>query len=706
MNKDIKYLQFNFDISAYRLLGRELITDRITALFELVKNSYDANAENVTVEFLNINPKTNESKIIISDNGIGMSFEDIRDKWMVIGTSSKRRNRVSSAPYYRKVVGKKGVGRFAVDKLGAKLLLKTKKEHSNDVVFLETDWSQYSSIEEQQLELNFSEKDKQQYFTDIENKYWLEEKKDTTHETILEISLINDVWSEDDISRAYKELAKLISPNFKSKHPFNITIKSQYEAYKNKKVESLAIQFATEEIHIGFDIKNKTQEILKAEDGILKKISVPQRSCGLVKFTLYYFDQQAKNKYKKYYGDLIDGIKIYRDGLITTPFAEYENSQNKQKDILGIDKRRYSGFFEKIGSRDILGYIEITDENNTKIIEATNRQDFVDNDAWKELKNFIIEQITQLELVLKQRKETGREQTKTKLSGASQEIKEFRKKINEAKNIATAPEVKQTLKEIEKRAGKLQATVNKGIKDYQELEKETKQKENLFFSLIPLQTYAAMLSHMTKHTIGITLRDVEYFNKHFPNPKYDDRFKKISERIYLEMLKLRSGVDFMLKYAQSDTEISEINIKLLIENLFYEIYKSRFEKENIRVLVEINKNLIINYNQKVFEDIFDNLIDNSVKALKNRNNKIIKCSSFVNKNDLVIYFSDNGIGIEEKDKYRIFDIFYTTTAEQGGAGIGLYVVKKRIEAMNGKIEVVENELKPTGASFKIELPFK
>ncbi len=98
--KKEKSIKFNFDVSAYRLIGRELITDRITALFELVKNAYDANAENVTVEFIDINPLTPNSKIIIKDDGIGMQFSDIKNKWMVIGTSSKRRERLS--PYHTK----------------------------------------------------------------------------------------------------------------------------------------------------------------------------------------------------------------------------------------------------------------------------------------------------------------------------------------------------------------------------------------------------------------------------------------------------------------------------------------------------------------------------------------------------------------------------------------------------------------------------
>ena len=115
-HNDTTILHFKFDVSTFRLLGRELITDRITALFELVKNCYDANAENVQLTFENLNPLCPNSRIIIEDDGLGMTFEDIRDKWMVIGTRSKRRNRTSPAPYNRIVAGKKGVGRFAVDK--------------------------------------------------------------------------------------------------------------------------------------------------------------------------------------------------------------------------------------------------------------------------------------------------------------------------------------------------------------------------------------------------------------------------------------------------------------------------------------------------------------------------------------------------------------------------------------------------------------
>lgn len=701
----INYLNFNFDVSAYRLLGRELITDRITALFEIVKNSYDANANKVEVEFIDVNPRTKKSKIIIRDDGLGMELDDLKNKWMVIGTSSKRRERTSPEPYNRKVVGKKGIGRFAVDLLGAKLTLKTKKKGDKKWIFLETDWSQYSDLEAKQLILPFEEE--KEFFTDIKNEYWFENGDESEHGTILEIESINDTWTEYDINRAFKELSRLVSPNTKfTKYPFNIKIKSEFKGFEDVMVKPLSIiEFATIAIELKYDKERDIQEIVIFENGNLIKKDVQPRVFGLVDFYLYYFNQPDKRKFKDKFNSDIDGIKIYRDGIITTPFAETESDQNKQKDILGIDKRRYSGFFERISSRDLLGFLELTDENNPNVIEATNRQDFIDNQEWKEIKLFIIEQIQQIEKLQKYEKENVRQVTRSDLGKANQELKNIKLTIANVRKEAS-PEIKKQLQFIEADLGKLQGTVNKSIRDYAKLEEESKQKESLFFSLVSLQTYAAMFSHMTKHTIGHVLRDAEYFKKYFPNEKLNDRFKLISNRIYSEFLTLRTGVDFMLKYAQSDNEIEDINLHDLINNLFSNIYVNEFQKQGIETQLELSDKLILNYNKKAIEDIFDNLISNSIKALKGINNKKIKCSGVIEQDKLILYFSDNGTGIPEEDKYRIFDIFFTKTAEEGGAGIGLYMVKTRIEAMQGNIEVIDNEFKPSGATFRITLPFK
>ncbi len=707
MSEQIKTLKFKFDVSAYRLLGRELITDRITALFELVKNCYDANAENVLVKFEDINPRSDRSKILIIDDGIGMSFEDVRDKWMVIGTSSKRKAKQSPPPYNRKVVGKKGVGRFAVDKLGAKLLLKTTKKGSDELLCLETDWSYYADEENKQLTLDFSGENK--FFTDIENKYWTESIEKDSSGTMLEISLVSDVWTKNDIIRSIKELSKLISPSNKLKYPFNIVIDAaEYPDFKEQKVKTAAIELATLKVELGFDTEKNSQEILTVQNGELKKINVPERKCGYVGMTLYYFDQQAKNKFKKsFVGAEIDGVKVYRDGIIATPFAEYAASQNEQKDLLGIDKRRYSGFFDKLSTRDLLGWIEISEEHNPNIIDATNRQSFVENDAWKELKDFTIEQLSKIESYLKKKKNTEKEKTKSEFKVAKDEIGNIRKQLNLVKDKAESPEVQQTIIRVEKELAKTQATVQRSLADYQKLEKEKHQQENLFFSLVSLQTYAGMLSHITRTSIGKIKRDAEFIHKWIPDPRFNDSYKKMGLNVFTEMNHLGDAVDFLLKYAKDDQKFEEINVKETLERIFNKIYIDEFEKRGIKASLEINRDLLINYNLKSFEDIFDNLISNSFKAVGNNSGeKLIRCSAIVENDKFVILFSDNGYGIPEDNKYRIFDVFVTTTSEQGGAGLGLFIIKSRLEALKGTIQVVENEFKPTGATFKIELPFK
>lgn len=700
-------LKYKFDVSAYRLLGRELITDRITALFELVKNCYDANSTRVTIDFYDVNPRSPQSRIVIKDNGMGMTFADIRDKWMVIGTSSKRREGTSPAPFNRKVTGRKGVGRFAVDKLGSKLLLKTRKAGEKQTLCLEVDWSAYTQEEEDQLNL-FSSSPK--LFTDMENRYWYEDSSDGEwHGTVLDITLLNDVWTHNDIDRAYKELSKLIMPSFTQRYPFEIYINAtEYDDYREKKVESRAIEEATLKVELGYDEKVKQQETLICQDGELGRGMIKELPCGLVRMNIYYYDKNAKRQYKKTTDTLIDGLKVYRDGVIATPFAEYNAEQNLQKDLFGIDKRRYSGFFDKISTRDLLGWVDISWSRNPNIIDATNRQDFVGNEAWLELKKFVVKQLVEIEKYLKSKKEAARTETESQFTDMRVDMSGLRKDINAIKGLpGVSGEARQKLEQVEIVVQKAQASTNSILKEYQELKTEKRQQEDLLFSLVSLQTYAGMLSHIVKTSLGKIKRDAEFLHRHFPDPQFSAHYKRLADQIFDEMDRLGKAMDFMLKYAKDDQNFEDIDVKQVIENLMLNTYRDIFSNQHIKPVVEINKALSLYYNQKSLEDIISNLIGNSIKALSGINGeKIIKCSVMVDEDMLVIYFSDNGCGIEEKDRNKVFDVFFTTTAEQGGAGLGLFMVKARLEAIKGKIELVENELRPTGTTFKIEIPFK
>ena len=709
-NNTTTNLRYRFDVSTFRLLGRELISDRITALFELVKNCYDANAKNVTIRFENVNPLTDKSRIIIEDDGIGMSFTDLRDKWMVIGTSSKRRNKTSPEPFCRKVVGKKGVGRFAVDKLGSRLILKSKQVGSENWQCLETDWSIYANEEQRQL----TDETNIKLFTEIDNRYWLEAAEVAKQGTRLEISGLADVWLEDDVIRAYKELSKLIRPNLSLEYPFSIRIQApQYAAYADKPVETLAFSKATLSFTLSarYDEGQKLfiQQRLSYSNKTLKVIEVPALSFGPVTLSLNYYDKEGKARFTRIYTeDRIDGIKVYRDGLIATPFAEYKANRNEQKDLFGIDKRRWSDFFTRLSTRDLLGWVDITKEQNPNIIDSTNRQDFVDNKEWTDLKNFVLDQIFQIEQYLKYEKLAKREENQNKLDAATENLTEVKKKIEEIKQRAklSSPELESELDNITQRLDFIKGNVTAGTQALAQVEEEKRMQANILYSLVSLQRYATRMSHIIKTSIGMIKRSAEFIAKWVKLGQKQEKCVEHAQIVYNDMMSLTKAIDFMLSYARDDSQFAPFGISNVMNTLFNEYYSDLFTAEKIRAELIVEEDIDLNYNQKAFEDMFGCLIDNSVKALKHTEDKRIRCSVKCADGNLIIHFSDNGVGIEDNIKEQIFDEFFTTTADLGGAGLGLFMVRTRLEAISASIVVDESEFKPTGATFKITIPLK
>lgn len=116
------------------LLGANNFTNDESAILELVKNAYDAKALTVSLTF-------SKEALVIEDNGVGMNTSDIHDKWMHVGKSEKQYDVVDDKKQVRILAGSKGVGRFALARLGEKVKLYSKKEGCNGILW-ETDWSQ------------------------------------------------------------------------------------------------------------------------------------------------------------------------------------------------------------------------------------------------------------------------------------------------------------------------------------------------------------------------------------------------------------------------------------------------------------------------------------------------------------------------------------------------------------------------------------
>lgn len=715
MNQDKEgTLKWRFDVSTFQLIGRELITDRVTALFELVKNSYDANARKVTVTFENVQPSKDNpevpvwgSCITIKDDGYGMTFTDVRDKWMVIGTSSKRKERISPSPFNRRCVGEKGIGRFAVDKLGSKVNIITKKTGETQWLKVEIDWNCYSKL---------METDKISLFTDIENSYSYIPADDIQESgTALVITDIREPWAKGDIEHFINESARITSPFVRLNPSFRVlTIAGEYgiEDYGVSNTSDLSLATLSYEI----SYNEGKQESLQYNEltHTIDKVLIPLKICGGVNFKIYYFEPNDRDKYRrKYKYDPIDGVKIYRDGMLTTPFVETEKESDNKRDILGIDKRVWANIFDKISSRQFIGILDITKDNNPKIIDATNRQDFLDNDEYKELKSFIILQLEALEGYRKWTREQLKEKSHHEIAEAQSQVSQFVTTITEI--AQTYPQLKKPLKPLELAAKSVDKAFSKAVKLQKESEREFQRKENAYLGIISLRAFSIDIAHSVRTAISKIKSDARFFMEHYPNPLLEDKFLQYAREMHEVMTTLSRIVDYELSFSQSNVEFEKLHLAKFIRNEFVR-WQENLKANHVEIdLRNMDEDVILNTNRQFIVEMLDNLIDNSIKAMANSEEKRIKVSLHeeidktqdkIERDDVKISFSDTGCGIPLEKREWVFGLYNTTTEAQGGAGIGLYIVRARVNSLKGKVSVVDSEFGNIGTTFEISVPLK
>lgn len=695
--KDI--LKWKFDISTFRLIGRELITDRITALFELVKNSYDANALQVNVVFENVGPNKTDSLISIKDNGIGMSFEDIRDKWMVIGTSNKRNSPFSPEPFSRRCVGEKGIGRFAVDKLGDRLSIITKQKGAPYWLKVNINWDIYSNDDECS----------QQWFTDIESPYeYIPATNLDEHGTELRITCVREPWDSRSIKHAIIQISKLVSPFTSLSYPFCVYVSAPEYNIKERATNSID-DFNMATYSFKLDYNNQTNEQEYAEYNKSKRM-IEIRKCGIkpfggVKMRVFFFDATARRKYENAFpGDRIDGFKIYRDGIIATPFADEQEDPDAKRDILGIDKRLWRDIFTRISSREFIGVIEITKKDNPLIIDATNRQDFVENDEYKAMKRFIIEQLVALQMYKADIRKAQKEENKSQLAGAQEELGKLAEALTSLSK--RSPEIRDTLKPIIKQTHSTQESVKVAIKEQKKESEEYLRKENAYLSIMSMQEYSIHITHAIRTTLNQLKGRIEFFHKYYPLPQKEKIFQQYAKEMFDKLKILNKVTDYMLSYSQSNINPEPINMHDTFTDIFT-TYDDLFEENGITLQTDFAEKVVLNTNRQFFYDIIQNMVDNSIKALKEiTGQKIIKCSYTFEDNHLQILMTDNGCGIAKEDWIKVFELYYTTTEKQGGGGVGLYIVRTRVESLKGTVNIIPSEFGNVGTTIEIMIPFK
>ncbi len=395
-------VHFRTNVLLKSIIGKDLITDDNIAVLELVKNSFDANSKKVEILFLNTQkneddsltklPTNLSSKIVIKDSGIGMSESDITDKWLNIAYSEKKQKKIE---YGRLLAGNKGVGRFSCDRLGEFLDIYTRKK-GGKILHLFIDWKKFEIENKKDLDI-------QKIILETEFIPENQFKKLSGHDnfengTLIEISKLREAWPSEKIINLKRQLEKLINPNqaFK-KNSFDIEIiapeyksadrgKEEYEringSVKNKIFEKLNFRTSSIESLIDEDgktisttLQDRGKEIFKLKE----KNSFPLLKN--IKISIYYLNTYAKIYFTKQTGIRsvnFGSVSLFINGFRIPPYGD------EGDDWLGLELRKGQGYNRYLGTREIVGRIEVNDRSEQfKIISS--RAGVVNNPAFEQL---------------------------------------------------------------------------------------------------------------------------------------------------------------------------------------------------------------------------------------------------------------------------------------------------------------------------------
>ncbi len=389
------------------LLGDELIGDDRLAVFELVKNGYDADA-NVVKVVVDLGETESDGKIAVEDDGDGMSLSDITDKWLELATDAKRRDRNKrTTKYHRLPLGEKGVGRLASFKLGTEVTLLTRQKSGPEIrVHINLDTLIESQEYLDKLGVDVIVRDEPEYF------------KKGMKGTRVEIGrLRRKDWRRGDIRSLFRLVTSLSSP-FRTPESFSVQFsapgrESDYrDMLKPGDFLEQAVWKYTFDIEDGkiswtynfnpphwkglnantSSVKNKQLQLIPLEGArrtrsekdvlLLKKESL--KGIGPIHGELYAYYRRTEvlkvsgnqSQLKNWLDDQ-SGVRVYRDGVRVFNYGEPGD------DWLGLNAKRINAPTGRLGTKSIVSEIDLRLENSYKLKEKTNREGFEKNDEYE-----------------------------------------------------------------------------------------------------------------------------------------------------------------------------------------------------------------------------------------------------------------------------------------------------------------------------------
>lgn len=704
-SQDPHNVRFTTDAELVSRLGKELVARQETAVSELVKNAYDADATVVRVIFSRTEKAGGE--LFVVDNGSGMSRKELIDGFMRLASGSKIEEPVSTR-YGRRRAGRKGIGRFAAQRLGSQLELTTQKLNRKNALRVSLRWDKFKR-----------NRDLSSIASPIR-----ENPKKEDEGTTLHIKGLREAWTDARIARAYRFTDELIQPFPLSKRTmlpgeldpgFKATF---YKRIRGKDIEvasedRMVFDHALAEVTATVNARGKGHWHLVSKRYDLDEktpFSPDKESPNLtfkhlrnVHLHAYYFiwhsalvPRQQSTQLRSLANEQ-GGIRLYRNGFRVLPYGEPRN------DWLGLDERyRQRSALFPLGNTNWFGFVEITDAEGTKFEETSSREGIANNPSYDELVSFA----SQALVAAAQRVASVRGR---KLTAGQKDYRAADTRPSEE----TLTRIADDLEAIAKRLRKVsdQKAIRSAAEKVLNAGKALLEENSTLRVLSSLGLTIAIFAHEVRHRI---------FNLQQLTGQKSDAGMTPDEQKKL-LLEVESGLKVLQAYtAYFDKTISQ-NVRREIEEqdltdllfTFIDEFRAVVERRGVKFVDEIEEGLLtIRMHSSEWASVLANLLTNSLKAIRrgrHRGDGHILVRAWQKDGTIFLEFADDGDGIPNEIQMRIFDPFFTTTgvsdvsdSELAGMGLGLTIVRDILSAYGGSIRLSKAP-KDYSTCFRIEI---
>lgn len=668
------YVAFRPRARLLKLIGEELISDEVVALTELVKNSHDADASHVTMTFRNV--LSPEGEIEIVDDGCGMDLDTLLGGWMEPAGSTKADAGGQVTRRGRRVLGEKGVGRFAADKLGRTLELISLRAGTNGEVRAVFDWDRFDTDGEM--------------LSDIKNRWEIRPACEVKGQgTILRIKGLRQAWNERMFRRLSTRLSRL-RPPFRSARGFSIRIESdEFPDYSGEQTNSFLAK-APYAIDAEFD----GREMLRIELGG-KKTAVPvgtslgDVTCGPVSVKLHAFDLETeaiaklgpRQEVRAWLREW-SGVSVYRDGFRLWPYGEPHD------DWLRLDQRRVNNPVVRLSNNQVVGFVEISRDRNPELFDQTNREGLMNNKAFADLRR-LIEYTFQL---LEAERQRVRHPAATV---RSDKRKKKRIELPVADAIESLARVadRSTAAHMRKLAVDARETVARQ-------ETENSRLIEGYNDLAAAGQVATGIGQVAARRLEQAMKEFAALRSKIRHPGV----ATIATRLEADLEGVRAQLSTLVAVASGGSHRRRTMDVAAEVRDFAVMFRPMLDDRRVNMEILPGADLVrADMNPQSFQRVLYILMSNSLDWLARTEEPAITVEIRDAGQHAEVTFSDNGPGIGRDLASRVFDPMFSL--KEAGRGMGLTIAKGLLEQNGGSIDLVVDGRR-RGAHFSMRLPRK